>query len=150
MKKVIMVRNEKTGLNKKYIMPFNYTTGYIKGHLTYDDYRQSIRDTLAQAPKDENAEKMRPHLVRNFALMDEYYNSCNISEQLKDTIKKAPATTWLVITEGWCGDAAFNIPTMALIEKAFPGKIELRFVLRDTNLELMDAYLTEGGRSIPK
>lgn len=31
-----------------------------------------------------------------------------------------------------------------------PGKIMFRLVLRDSNLELMDAILTDGGRSIPK
>jgi len=56
---------------------------------------------------------------------------------------------WLVITEGWCGDAAQNIPA---IEKAAAASdlIETRYVLRDENLELMDQYLTGGARSIPK
>jgi len=30
------------------------------------------------------------------------------------------------------------------------GKVTLRLVLRDSNLALMDAHLTDGGRSIPK
>lgn len=56
---------------------------------------------------------------------------------------------WLIITEGWCGDAAQNIP---IIEKiaAENGKIETRYILRDENLDLMDAFLTNGARSIPK
>ena len=56
---------------------------------------------------------------------------------------------WLIITEGWCGDAAQNIP---IIEKiaAESEHIETRYVLRDENLELMDAYLTNNARSIPK
>jgi len=56
---------------------------------------------------------------------------------------------WLVLTEGWCGDAAQNVPA---IEKASAASelIETRYILRDENLELMDAYLTNGARSIPK
>jgi hypothetical protein len=56
---------------------------------------------------------------------------------------------WLVITEGWCGDAAQNIP---IIEKiaAESSNVETRYVLRDENLELMDKYLTNNARSIPK
>lgn len=56
---------------------------------------------------------------------------------------------WLVITEGWCGDAAQNVPA---IEKAAGASdlISTRYVLRDENLELMDQYLTDGARSIPK
>ncbi len=56
---------------------------------------------------------------------------------------------WLVITEGWCGDAAQNIPVIEKIaaQSAF---VETRYVLRDENLALMDAYLTNNARSIPK
>ena len=56
---------------------------------------------------------------------------------------------WLIITEGWCGDAAQNIP---IIEKiaAESARIETRYILRDENLELMDRFLTGGARSIPK
>lgn len=56
---------------------------------------------------------------------------------------------WLVITEGWCGDAAQIVPVLWHLAKAHP-QIEVRFVLRDDNLELMDQFLTNGGRSIPK
>src|SRR5690606_2384859 len=56
---------------------------------------------------------------------------------------------WLVITEGWCGDAAQNIPAIEKIAAESPN-IETRYVLRDENLELMDQYLTDGGRAIPK
>lgn len=55
---------------------------------------------------------------------------------------------WLVITEGWCGDAAQNIPVIEKIAMQNPG-ITTRYLLRDENLELMDQYLTNGGRAIP-
>ncbi len=56
---------------------------------------------------------------------------------------------WLIITEGWCGDAAQSIPVIERIAAAAEN-IETRYVLRDENLGLMDAYLTNGARSIPK
>ncbi len=56
---------------------------------------------------------------------------------------------WLVITESWCGDAAPSLPLMNKIAEINP-EIDLKVVLRDQNLELMDCYLTEGKRSIPK
>jgi hypothetical protein len=56
---------------------------------------------------------------------------------------------WLVITEAWCGDAAQNLPILHLIAAQTPN-IELHLVLRDEHLELMDQYLTNGSRSIPK
>lgn len=57
--------------------------------------------------------------------------------------------TWLVITESWCGDAAHAIPAMNQLTNFTPN-IDLKLVLRDENLELMDAFLTQGSLSIPK
>src|SRR6476620_5284051 len=56
---------------------------------------------------------------------------------------------WLIITEGWCGDAAQNIPVIEKIASE-SGNIETRYILRDENPELIDQFLTEGARSIPK
>jgi hypothetical protein len=56
---------------------------------------------------------------------------------------------WLIITEGWCGDAAQNIPIIEKIAAENEG-IVTRYVLRDENLDLMDRFLTNGARSIPK
>lgn len=57
--------------------------------------------------------------------------------------------TWLIITESWCGDAAQIIPLLQKMANE-NDLIDTRFVLRDENLELMDQFLTRGGRSIPK
>ncbi len=57
--------------------------------------------------------------------------------------------TWLVLTESWCGDAAQTMPVMQKIAQLSDG-ITVKVVLRDDNLELMDAFLYNGGRSIPK
>lgn len=57
--------------------------------------------------------------------------------------------TWLVITEPWCGDAAQSLPFFNKIAENSE-EIELKIVLRDENLDLMDAFLTNGARSIPK
>ncbi|MBX2841587.1 MAG: thioredoxin family protein [Flammeovirgaceae bacterium] len=56
---------------------------------------------------------------------------------------------WLVLTESWCGDAAQILPVLNKISEASPN-IELLTVFRDENLPLMDKFLTNGGRSIPK
>lgn len=58
--------------------------------------------------------------------------------------------TWVVITEAWCGDSAQNLPVIAELAKLNPEKIKLHIVLRDQHLQLMDQYLTNGARAIPK
>lgn len=72
-----------------------------------------------------------------------------INPDLESKIKTMPKQTWLLITETWCGDAANSVPLIAKLAELNP-LIDLRIVLRDENLELMDQFLTKGGRSIPK
>ncbi len=57
--------------------------------------------------------------------------------------------TWTVLTESWCGDASPALPVMNKIAELNPN-IELRIVLRDENVDLMNQFLTNGGMSIPK
>lgn len=57
---------------------------------------------------------------------------------------------WLIITEGWCGDAAQLVPVMEAVAQASAGHLRTAYVLRDDNPDLIDRYLTNGTRSIPK
>lgn len=57
--------------------------------------------------------------------------------------------TWLIVTEGWCGDAAQNLAAIEHVASASEA-IKTRYILRDENPELMNEFLTNGSRSIPK
>ncbi len=57
--------------------------------------------------------------------------------------------TWLVLTEGWCGDVAQIVQVLAAMV-GINQNIELLLLLRHENSELLDQYLTSGTRSIPK
>jgi Thioredoxin len=54
----------------------------------------------------------------------------------------------LMLAENWCGDVHRNSPMLARIVEAMP-HCELRVFFRDQNLDLTDAYLNNGYRSIP-
>lgn len=56
---------------------------------------------------------------------------------------------FLVLAESWCGDVAASLPVIHKIAEASPN-ISLKVVLRDESLDLMDTFLTNGARSIPK
>lgn len=56
---------------------------------------------------------------------------------------------WLVLAESWCGDAAQVVPVINKMAEV-TSKIDLRIVLRDENEELMNLFLTNGTKSIPK
>lgn len=79
-------------------------------------------------------------LDKTVKLLDESIKAVNAID--KDQI-------WLVLTEAWCGDAGQNIPVIHKMAALNP-KVELHLHLRDEQLEIMDQFLTNGGRSIPK
>jgi hypothetical protein len=56
---------------------------------------------------------------------------------------------WLVIAEGWCGDAAQILPILNKMALE-TDQIDLKIVFRDLNDDLMNHFLTNGARAIPK
>ncbi len=124
----------------------------IAGAMNYAAYRAHI-DTLFAAGKTTGP-------VQSPAMLN--YTKLNIArmKRLDKTTRLSPKTLaalakitepqlWIVLTEAWCGDAAQSIPVLQKMTEAQP-LISLRFLLRDENPEVMDAFLTNGGRSIPK
>ena len=73
-----------------------------------------------------------------------------VSDALEQLMQKVNRPqVWLLITEAWCGDGAQSIPHLSKIAALNP-LISFKIVLREEHPELMDAYLTNGNRSIPK
>ena len=56
----------------------------------------------------------------------------------------------MVISEGWSSDAAQLIPIFDKMVSESDGKIDMKIVLRDENEELMNLFLTNKAKSIPK
>ncbi len=120
--------------------------------MTYAEYVKLIDDLLLEGkttgPNQSEAmfnygklNRQRIHRLEKTVKLNE-----SVIEKARNIQRKM---IWLIITEGWCGDAAQNIPTIEKIA-AENENIETRYVLRDENLELTDAYLTNNARSIPK
>ncbi len=76
--------------------------------------------------------------------------SYRVSEEATKAMEsiKTPQT-WLIITEDWCGDSAQNIPFLFMMSLLNPN-IDLKIIYRDENFDIIDKYLTNGGRAIPK
>ncbi|MEO6589423.1 MAG: thioredoxin family protein [Pyrinomonadaceae bacterium] len=125
---------------------------YVEKSMTFAEYIKLVDDLLldGKTTGTVQSDAMFYYGKLNRQRMHRLEKTVNLDESLKE---KAHALDvkwiWLIITEGWCGDAAQNIP---IIEKiaAENEQIETRYVLRDENLELMDRYLTNNARSIPK
>jgi hypothetical protein len=125
---------------------------YIERSLTFDEYISLIDKLLAEdkttGPKQSEA--MTHYATLNRQRMQRLSKTIELSDDIRSAARNLGREMfWLVITEGWCGDAAQNIPAIEKIA-AESVNIETRYILRDENPELMDRFLTEGARSIPK
>ena len=120
--------------------------------LSYTEYRNLVSTLLTEGKSTgpNQSEDLLNYSKLNDKRMKRLDKTIQLTEETIAKIKdvKEPQT-WLVLTEGWCGDAAQNIPVIHKIAAENPN-INFKLVLRDENLELMDAFLTNGGRSIPK
>ncbi|OIQ30004.1 MAG: thioredoxin family protein [Bacteroidetes bacterium MedPE-SWsnd-G2] len=119
---------------------------------TYDEYRAMVK-TLAAEKGTTGADKSEA-LVNYTALNDRRMKRWDKTVKVSDEIKSKTEAyegraTWLVLTESWCGDAAHIMPVINKVAQ-LNSNIDFKVVLRDENDELMNAFLTNGGKSIPK
>ncbi|UTR09301.1 thioredoxin family protein [Evansella sp. LMS18] len=107
-------------------------------------------DLLAWFEKGLSVEQYKNGMNVNRENMELIYERFELSEADKRKLSTLNVSGIKVIalTEDWCGDAMLNLPILLRI--AEETKMDVRFILRDSNLELMDQYLTNGtSRSIP-
>jgi Thioredoxin len=126
---------------------------YIDKSMTYAEYIKLIDDLLldGKTTGPNQSEAMFNYGKLNRQRMHRLEKTVHLNDSLKSAAQNVRRKMiWLIITEGWCGDAAQNIPTIEKIAAETGGIITTRYVLRDENLELIDTYLTNGARSIPK
>jgi hypothetical protein len=100
--------------------------------------------------KGMSYEQYRENMQVNQQELTQIYEQLVFTEADIREFKNLEDRNWrgIVLTADWCGDAALCVPILQRIAEL--GKIELRFLIRDNNLELMDQYLTNGtSRSIP-
>lgn len=120
---------------------------------SYASYRQLIDELMAEnrTTGTNQDEQIIQYARLNMQRMQRLDKTTQLLPELQAALAQLPGHyVWLVITEGWCGDAAQIVPVLEAVAAASQGKITTRYVLRDENLDLMDRYLTNGGRSIPK
>lgn len=125
---------------------------YLEKSLDYGQYLQIVKDLFGKGLITGNVQtpgyldytkvnlQRYSRLEKTVVLSD---GLCSVVDQLRQPL------VLLVITEGWCGDAAQNIGIFEALGR-YSDKIRVRYIFRDENLELMDQFLTNGSRSIPK
>ena len=124
----------------------------FKSH-TYAEYRKLVSDLLVngQSTGSEQSESLTNYSKLNDARMNRLDKTIKLTDEVVSKLENLDHRyIWLVISEAWCGDAAQILPVINKMALASNKKIDLRIVLRDENEELMNQYLTNGGKAIPK
>jgi hypothetical protein len=121
--------------------------------MTYQQYSEMTKEESPNVNTDnlsaeerERAEIKKLNIQRMTRIDKSYEPGIDIRDEI-DKIENHQL--WMVITENWCGDSAQNLPYIAKIA-SLNVKIDLRIILRDSNPDIMDNYLSNGSRSIPK
>lgn len=125
---------------------------FIPKAMDYARYRKLVSELaiLGKTTGPNQSEAMINYTKLSDRRMVRWEKTFNISEEIQEKLTHLDRElTFLVLTESWCGDAAASLPILQKIAESTP-KIDLKVVLRDESLELMDAFLTHGARSIPK
>lgn len=135
-----------TNVQRQYLLRSDYKK-YLENGITYDQYKQQMAQDLALNADMKIREYIHLNQRRMHRVEKTYLPSSEIAAQVQALKHK---TYWLVLTEHWCGDASQSLPALNAIAALSEGKIQMKLVYRDQNEELMNAYLTNGTRSIPK
>ncbi len=128
------------------------TKEQFESGYTYQEYRNLIDKKLAQGqttgPTTDSS--YLEHTKMNVHRMNRWDKKIELNEALKTQLENIPCpVNWLLLSEGWCGDASQNVPFLNKMAEA-SDNINLRILLRDEHLDIMNQYLTNGGRAIPK
>jgi thiol-disulfide isomerase/thioredoxin len=130
----------------------NLIKNSLEKSISYQAYRDLVKQ-LSEENSNSGPEKTKAladYTKLNDRRMKRWDKTIKISEEAQHKIGNfKESITWLLITESWCGDAAHIVPVLNKIAD-LNDKIDLKVVFRDDNPELMDAYLTNGNRAVPK
>lgn len=119
---------------------------------TYAEYRTMLDELLAN--NLTTGPKQSPELTHlakvNIYRMHRWDKTLVLQQSLVEKLKSIEEQwIWLILTEGWCPDSAQIIPAIAKMAQQNEN-ISLKLLLRDEHPEIMNQYLTNGTRSIPK
>ena len=124
----------------------------LENSFSYADYRKKVTSLIAEGKSTGHTQS--PDLLHyselNETRMNRLEKTISISEDVITKLQNLDKKyIWLVLSEGWCGDAAQIVPVIHKMAEA-TDMVELKIALRDDNDALMQHFLTNGGKAIPK
>lgn len=129
------------------------TDTVLKNAFDYPQYRHLMDQLVAEEKTTgtNQSEDMVAYTKQNLHRIKRVEKTVKINDELTTALQAIQTPwTWLVLVEAWCGDVPANVPVIAKMAEISPN-ISLKLILRDENLDIMDAFLTNGySRAIPK
>lgn len=122
--------------------------------ISYETFKERTSELLDEGKATSGDAEQMPDLLKftklNLQRMERIPKQVELDHTLLEKLLMLPEKLeWVVFVEGWCGDVAQNLPIIHQMAEA-SDKVDLKLLWRDEHPELMDQYLTNGGRSIPK
>lgn len=124
----------------------------LQKSINYQDYRKLVAQLVEEhsTTGNEKTEALVNYTMLNDRRMKRWDKTVKISDEIKAKVESfSKKVTWLVITESWCGDAAHIMPVINKVAE-LNDHIDYKIVMRDENDALMNQFLTNGGKAIPK
>lgn len=124
----------------------------LENSFSYLEYRNSISQLLTKnkSTGNEQSDDLLHYSQLNETRMNRLDKTIAVPNEIIEKLNKVEENyTFLTLAEGWCGDAAQIVPVLQKLTEA-SDKIDLKLVFRDENEELMNLFLTNGSKSIPK
>ncbi|HWR94891.1 MAG TPA: thioredoxin family protein [Flavobacterium sp.] len=119
---------------------------------SYIEYRKIVSDLLSNglSSGNEQSEKYTNYSKLNETRMNRLDKTMTISDENIQKLQFLKRDyIWLVISEGWCADSAQILPIINKLA-LHSDKVDLKIVFRDENDDLMNQFLTNGAKAIPK
>jgi thioredoxin-like negative regulator of GroEL len=116
--------------------------------MSYIEYFRSIENFVSN--QTTSGQDVTPERIEITKLNLHRMKRLNDAKFENNSISLSSPIAAVIITEAWCGDSAQNIPWIEHFFRSCTPKITSYYVYRDDNPELMNQFLTNGSRSIPK
>lgn len=124
----------------------------LASSFTYQEYRNHVTQLLKEnkVTGHELTEALVHYSSLNEARMNRLEKTIKITDENSQKLQNLEKDyLWLVISEGWCGDAAQILPIIHKMADTSTN-VDLKIILRDDNDDVMNMFLTNGSKSIPK
>ena len=124
----------------------------LENSFSFADYRKKVTSLIAEGKSTGHtqSEDLLKYSELNETRMNRLEKTIEVTLETKAKLQNLDKKyIWLVLSEGWCGDAAQILPVIHKMAET-TNKVELKIALRDDNDALMQHFLTNGGKAIPK